>query len=346
MFSKNLKYYRLRSGMSKKELAERVDISPMAISHYENGSRRPGMDTMEALADALGVRISDFLAARSDNIIFTHGEFRKNAALTVSQQELVRESVEEYFSRFMTAVEILGGDVLPPAPPCHALELTDDDERNAAALRVHLGISPDGPVEDLIGRLEDKGILIYAYDCDNTQFSGLNGLINERPYIVLNACMSTERNRSTIAHELAHLMFIWPETMPENDAEHRATAISGAFLFPCSDALRELGIKRTAITQDMTLVAREYGISMMLLVKRSELAGIVSSNHARQFYMAASQAGWRKAEPSRIPEERPALFAQLVFRAVNEGEISVQRGAELLKAPYRDIAEMCRPSEV
>ena len=346
MLSKNLKFYRLRSGLSKKELAERAGISAMAISHYESGSRRPTMETLEMLAGILGVRISDFLAVRNEKIIFSHGEFRKNAAFSGSQQELVRESVEEYFNRFMTAVEILGGDVLPSAPQCHALEMSDDDEQNASVLRSHLGLSPDGPIEDLIGKLEDKGILIYAYDSGNAQFSGMNGLVDNRPYIVFNSGMSTERNRSTIAHELSHQMFIWPDTMSESDAEHKATAISGAFLFPRSDAVRELGIKRSAVTQDMTLVAKEYGISMMLLVKRSELAGIISPNRARSFYIAASRAGWRTAEPSRIPEERPALFAQLVYRAVNEEEISVQRGAELLKAPYSEIMEMCRLSEV
>lgn len=37
MFSKNLKYYRLKKNMSKKELASLVQVTPMAISYYENG---------------------------------------------------------------------------------------------------------------------------------------------------------------------------------------------------------------------------------------------------------------------------------------------------------------------
>ena len=53
MFSKNLKYYRLRKQMSKKELAEKVNVTPMAITNYENGDRKPNMETMKALADAI-----------------------------------------------------------------------------------------------------------------------------------------------------------------------------------------------------------------------------------------------------------------------------------------------------
>ena len=342
MFSKNLKYYRLKKGLTKKALADKANVSPMAITNYESGKRKPDMDTLKSLAEALEVRVSDFLVMRSETIKFSHGEFRKNLTLSQSQQE----SVEEYFDRFMTAVDILGGEVLPDAPSCHVLELSADDEGNAALLREHLGFSKDGPIEELIGKLENKGVLIYECDVDNRSFSGMNGFVNDRPYVVINPRMSPERIRSTIAHELSHLMFIWPENMPEKEIEDKATAISGSFLFPKSDALRELGVKRSSITQDMTLVAKEYGISMMLLVKRSEIVKIISASVARNFYIRASQKGWRTAEPSRIAAEHPLLFEQLVYRAVNEQEISVQRGAELLQRSFDEVISMCRLNEV
>ena len=346
MFSKNLKFYRLRKQMSKKELADKAHVSSMAITNYEKGDRKPSMEILQALAEVLGVRVSDFLAIRNENISFVHGEFRKNSALSISQQEYVRECVEEYFSRFMAVVEILGGDVLPDAPACRAIPLSKDAEKDAAALRAHLGFALDGPIEDLIGKLENKGILVYECDIDNNKFSGMNGLINGRPYIVINSRMNPERNRSTIVHELAHLMFVWPEDIEDKDVEKLATAISGAFLFPKSDAVRELGIRRKAITRDMILVAIEYGISMMLLVKRAEVCRIISAQVARDFYIKASKAGWRTAEPSNIEREKASLFEQLVYRAVNEEEISVQRGAELLKVPFDSVLAMRRFNEV
>lgn len=341
MFCKNLTYYRLKKQMSKKELAERIHVTPMTITNYENGSRKPSMELLKALATELDVKVSDFLAVRNQNLVFSHGEFRKNSTLIKRQQEYVQESVEEYFSRFMTAVEILGGDVLPIPPACHALPLLNDDEQNAIALRQHLGIACDGPVDDLIGKLENKGILIYVFDIANAKFSGRNGFVNERPYIVLNKNMNPERNRSTLVHELAHLMFVWPEEMAESDIEKRATAISGAFLFPESDAVRELGVRRRFVSKDMLNIAKEYGISMMLLVKRSEICGIISAAVAKDFFVNAAMHGWRTSEPTRIAPEVPTLFEQLVYRAVNEEEISLQRGAELLKVPYSRIVEQC-----
>lgn len=341
MFSKNLKYFRLSKAYTKKELAAKVNVSSMAITNYENGTRKPNMDILKKMALALDVKVSDFLTVRNENLNFTHGEFRKNAALSIGQQEYIKEAVEEYFNRFLSVVEILGGDVLPKAPECHVLPIQNNVELNAQLLRKHLNLASDGPIDNLIEVLENKGILVYVCEIENDQFSGMNGFVNQIPYIVLNSNMTAERKRSTIAHELAHLMFAWPDDLTDKAIEKTATSISGAFLFPEKDALRELGIHRTTISKDMVLVAKEYGISMMLLVKRAFLSNIISENVEKSFYIKASHIGWRIDEPSRIADEFPTLFDQLVYRAINEKEISMQRGAELLKTPYNEIVDRC-----
>ena len=125
----------------------------------------------------------------------------------------------------------------------------------------------------------------------------------------------------------------------EKEIEKQVTAISGAFLLPQNDLIRELGIRRYDVTKDMLLVCIEYGVSAYLLVKRAETAGIISSTVAQRFYLRAAKAGWQKNEPSRIAPESPTLFKQLVYRAVNEGEISIQRGAELLEIPFSEVAK-------
>lgn len=49
----------------------------------------------------------------------------------------------------------------------------------------------------------------------------------------------------------------------------------------------------------------------------------------------ASSRGWKTQEPIRIKQERPTLFEQLVFRAVSEGEISIQQGGRIIKDTLR-----------
>lgn len=145
MFNKNLKYYRLKKNMSKKELASLIGVTPMAITYYESGERKPNMDTIKAMAKALGIKISDFLNNRNENLTFVHGEFRKGSKLAVSQQEYIREDVEEYMGRFYSVVNILGGEVLPDAPTVNEITLTGNLEEDAKKMREYLGISVAGP---------------------------------------------------------------------------------------------------------------------------------------------------------------------------------------------------------
>ena len=309
----------------------------MAITNYENGDRRPDMETIKKLAKALRVRTTDFLAVRNQNLNFSHGKFRKNSKLKLDQQEYIREAVEEYFSRFYEAIELLGGEVLPNPPELHHLELKRDFDANALTLRRSLCIPDHGPVGNLIGLLENNGILVFMLDFQNENFSGMNGSVNDRPYIVINKNMAPERIRTTIVHEIAHFMFHWPDDMDEKLAEKQATAIAGAFLFPKADAIRELGVHRSAITTDMLMVCKEYGISMSLLVFRAHVCNIFNDTVYESYYRRSEH----KEGSYLTVIELPTLFEQLVYRAINEDEITIQKGAELLRMPYDRVAANC-----
>ena len=343
MLGKNLKYYRLKNDMTKKALADAIGVTPMAITNYENGDRNPNMDTLKSLANALNIKVTDFLANTGGELQFSHGKFRKGSKLGVMNQEYIREAVEEYFGRFFQVVSFLGGQrILEPVPEIKKIPWMDDTENAAKELRKYLGISINGPVPNLVEILENKGILVLFIEVDSDYFSGMNGTVNGIPYIVINRTMSPARIRSTIVHEVAHFVLDWPEDLSDKDEEDLATAISGAFLFPKEDAYRELGYKRSAISKAMTMTCKEYGISIYMLVKRARLCEIINDSVEKVFYIRASKAGWRKAEPDwGIQKEEPNLFEQLVYRAVTEEEISVQKGAELLKTSYDAVANAC-----
>lgn len=339
MFGKNLKYYRLSNNMTMKELADKVGVTSMAISNYESDKRTPNISIFRKLAEILNVKLMDFMVVRNEDLQFKHGEFRKNTALAKTRQELIYESIEEYFNRFFVVVNILGSTVLPMAPRIHNLQLVDDSEISARKLREWLNLSVEGPVNSLITLLENNGVLIYLIDINDDKFSGLNGVVSGRPYITINRNMTPERQRFTIAHELVHMAFKWNDDIDLKTCERIANSIAGAFLLPAKDAVRELGIRRSGIKGDMIVPAKEFGISMICLAYRAKELEIITENAYRSFMIKVSQNGWRRNEPSRIEQESANLFKQLVYRAVEEEAINLQRGAELLNISYKQISE-------
>lgn len=344
MFNKNLKYFRLRKGLTMRELADSVGVTSMAITNYEKGNRTPDMEILRKLAGVLGVNVMDLMVARNEELQFSHGAFRKNSTLNKARQELVRESIEEYFDRFYNIINILGECVLPAAPECGVAPCSGDDEDNARKMREWLQVAPVGPVGNLVNIVENNGILVYLAESDDAHFSGINGKIDGRPFVAINRNMNPERQRFTIVHELAHFYFSWQSAMDEAAREKKVDAIAGAFLFPRDDAFRELGVKRREIHNE-SLVAKEYGISMLCLAYRARELRIINEDAYRLFSIVASKVGWRKHEPARIPLEDSTLFRQLVYRAVAEDEISIQKGAELLKVPYEHVRKACAAEE-
>ena len=51
-------------GISQYALWKRSGIAQGALSQYESGAKTPGVDTLEKICAALGIRLADFLPKR------------------------------------------------------------------------------------------------------------------------------------------------------------------------------------------------------------------------------------------------------------------------------------------
>jgi len=63
---KTIRTMRMSRGMSQADLANRIGKKRSAVGNYENGTREPDLDTIEALADAFNVSMSDLLDHETD----------------------------------------------------------------------------------------------------------------------------------------------------------------------------------------------------------------------------------------------------------------------------------------
>ena len=62
-------------GMSQKELAKAVCLTPASVSRYVNGEREPRVLTVAALADVLGVKPSDIIGTSDEQEMDTAVSF-------------------------------------------------------------------------------------------------------------------------------------------------------------------------------------------------------------------------------------------------------------------------------
>lgn len=75
VFPERLRLARTQRDLSQDGLAQRSNLQPSAISHFETGTRKPSFDNLRKLADALEVT-TDFLLGRVDEMQETAGADR------------------------------------------------------------------------------------------------------------------------------------------------------------------------------------------------------------------------------------------------------------------------------
>ncbi|MFC1765161.1 helix-turn-helix domain-containing protein [Planctomycetota bacterium] len=93
-FANNLKKIRQSKSLSQSDMAKRTGLHPAAISHFETGERKPSLDNLIRLADALSVS-TDFLlerdVARASSA--TGKLFRDFEKLPHHDQEVIQDMV-------------------------------------------------------------------------------------------------------------------------------------------------------------------------------------------------------------------------------------------------------------
>jgi transcriptional regulator with XRE-family HTH domain len=55
---RGIKAARSAAGLSQAQLADRIGVAKVTISHWETGHRTPSMDSLTRTADALGIPIA------------------------------------------------------------------------------------------------------------------------------------------------------------------------------------------------------------------------------------------------------------------------------------------------
>ena len=83
---------RLSKNMTQKEVASAMGISQQAYSQYESGNRRPKIDTIIRIADALCVDIDSFIGAEA--VSSERVQIAKRAAAYVRENYMDEKTIE------------------------------------------------------------------------------------------------------------------------------------------------------------------------------------------------------------------------------------------------------------
>ena len=344
MVGKKIKYYRLKKGWTVEQLAKAIGCTKAAISLYENEEREPNSETIQKIADALEVSWIHFLPDPDMNIKFTHMSFRKKQKASKKDIELIKSEIEKKCTDRIILMDILGLTEQSHFKP-KKLSYDNNHVMNALQIRKQIGVSPVGPIPSITSILEDAGIIVLSFDCPE-EIDGLNGIVNDIPYIFFNSKNRTiERQRFTIIHELCHLFFNNSETkMDDRETEKYINSLAGHVLIPNLDLVHKFGrTNRNLTTFLRDTVAKKYKIAPSCLVTRLFEEGIITETYYKNFFIFLNRSVGRKQEKSLLDEtsdsELPSLFEYQVYLALSEELITASKAAEFLSVPLYDVMQ-------
>ena len=199
-----------------------------------------------------------------------------------------------------------------------------------------------GPIVNLLGLLEDRGIKVYETR-GIEDFDGLSGRFGSVPFVAVSIDYPADRVRFTAAHELGHVLCEFSENESPESICH---AFGAAFLLPKAALERALAPSRRKVTLgELGEIKETFGISLQAIMYRAHGLGLVTDRQLRSFRETLKAKGWVTEEPvAYAGKERATRFRRLLHYAVAAEILDVDRAAEMAGVPAdelkKDIGEI------
>jgi len=332
--AEKLKMARTLAGLSQQTLADKVGVSKMSISKYENDRAVPGSAVLLALATALEKPTSFFFGSAVREVSAVR--YRCKRAISRPERRRAQAQAQDWIGRYFD-VQSLAGDPLAFVPPAidTSIRVPEDVESAAEGIRDVWQLGQD-PIDSLVNCLEDHGIPVGLIEGDDS-VDALSFYLDGQPFVTLKRGIPGDRQRFSLAHELGHILL---EVSQALDAESVINRFAGALLVPEHSVFRELGAHRRSLSiEELEILKLKHGLSMLGWVRRAEDLRIISAGCARDIRKRFTRQGWNLVEPGRqVPSEEPTAMVRAVYRALAEGIITRSRAMELLGEPLATIA--------
>lgn len=369
----NLRRIREAKGLSQAQVADSAGISRVAYRNIESGISSPKVSTLQNISVGVGAKLQDLLVP-----IRTLKKVRFRALKRMNSRDNILNEVAQWLDDYNFLEDLLKDreeylfqDLASKLSLMR--ERTDRAKYAAEQARKLLGLKVKEPIRDIAGLLDSSGIKVYPISLASDGFFGLS--VSEEdggPAIIVNVWerISVERWIFSAAHELGHLLLHFDAydielSTEEPVQEVEANIFASYFLMPDAAFESEWGdayglpfINRVLKVKSIFQVSYKtvlYRLSESLgksiwgkfqysyKLKTGKTLSITDEPEALPpDKFQQSPEVLRSLEPdslssSHFVEDR---LSRLVRKAIERDEITMGRGAEILRQDLEAMREI------
>lgn len=339
-----IKEARESSGYTLDNFADALGKSRQAVAQFETGQTSPSGETLADIVRLTHQPLSFFVSAPP----------RNGAVGTIFWRSLKR--MEQHHRnrisrRLQWAADIVNlADQYIEFPEVDIPhwdfnhETADDDDIEAAAeyLREYWSLGL-GPIRDLCGLLESKGVIVVRENVRCPDMDGVSTWINGRPFALLSGeVTSGPRDIFNLAHELGHLYLhalvdVDSKNLPR--IEKQANRFASAFLMPSEAFSKE--VIGTSL-EFFKALKRRWGIAIAAMAYRSKDLKLISESQYSYIFRQMNAKKIRKVEPldDFFPVSRPEVLGQAIKMLVENGVCGRSEIEERLSLNASDIESL------
>ena len=331
---------RLSRGLTKKQLAEKIGVTPAAVGQYERGLSQPSAPVIAKLRWALRFPPEFFEGGRQRfEVRHDEAHFRRLRATSkmersqvLARAELLAELVAE-LERYLKIPEVAIPDIPVPGDSRAEIEAAAAEVRE----RWNMGI---GPIPRVVRVLESRGCVVTRLTHDSRNVDAFSTWMGKRPLVILNDDKDdVARSRLDAAHELGHLVMHHDAEPDSRTVEQQAFTFAVAFLMPRESALKEL--PRGLDWRRYADLKRRWGISMKALVRYSKDLGLMSEASYKRAMVQYSKNGWQNGEPGQLEDtEQPILVSNALDVLRTRRGLDSEDLARDLRIQSEDLEEL------
>lgn len=340
--------------MSMGELADAINITRQSVSKYERGIIKPAPEVLQAISLVLDFPFDFFYKkeslanARSSSLFFrSNSGITKKLKTACSYQVKWVNEIREQLAEYVNFID----HEIPTIDTNYEDLSFEDIEELALSVREAWGMK-DEPVKDLIGILENKGVILSQFAVnDFCEFKGIDAFSSWRngvPYILYHSTQkSAVRTRFSILHELGHL--IMHSSVSEEDAvkkgiidfaDQQADRFAAAFLLPATSFPNDV---HGSSLSSFEAIKLKWEVSLSAIIKRCENLGILSENQIGYLKKQMTMKKYWRSEPfdNIIEIEPPEMLKNAVMLLVDRNIISKTFFLEKAAYSAKDLVKIC-----
>lgn len=324
-------------GMTQKEIAERSSLTQGYLSLVEAGEKDASPEAIERLAAALQVPLGFLIQdERYTGFGISMMFYRKRSTALVSH--LKRLQAEVNLRRIHVKTLLRGVDMSARLTTKKMCVCDHGSPENVAERLRAQWMIPIGPVRNLVATIESAGSIVFRFPFGTKDIDAISQWPEDTPPLFfVNAEISADRARFSLAHELGHV--IMHDAVTE-EIEDEANRFAAEFLMPARDIRSQLlgiDISKAAAMKP------QWRVSMAALIRRARDLGRITDDTYRKLFIRLGQLGFRKEEPNRIAGEEPTVIPR-ILNVYFEQNVAVDTLAEILKWPADELLPRYLPA--